>query len=70
MNPLLYLGDTSTGLGGFISGLTDSSTGITSESLWSQIVPAVPFIVGMFIFAFGFTFVRRLIRRGSKGKSV
>lgn len=68
MNPLLQLGTGSTGLAGFVEGLTDSTTGITGAGLWDQITPAVPFIVAIFIFAFGYRFVTRLVRRGSKAK--
>lgn len=68
MSPLLQLGTTSTGMAGFVEGLTDSTTGISAGALWDQITPAVPFIVAIFIFAFGYGFVRRLVKRGSKGK--
>lgn len=71
MSPILYqLGDANTGLQGFIDGLTSSSTGVTGAGLWDQITPAIPFIVTMFLFAFGYGVVRKVLRRGSKGKSI
>lgn len=69
MYPIIaQVGDNVTGLGGFVSGLTDSSTGITASGLWDQITPAVGFIVMIFLFAFGYRFVRKLLSKGSKGK--
>lgn len=68
MSPLLQLGTAGNGMTDFVTGLTDTTNGITSAALWNQITPAIPFIVAIFIFAFGYRFVRKLISRGSKAK--
>lgn len=51
-----------------ISALTNSTTGITSTTLWGEAVNAVPLIVGIFIFAFGYRIVKRVLSGGYRGK--
>lgn len=52
----------------FISALTNSTTGITADSLWSSISAMVPFIVIIFGVAFGYRLLRKGLKSGSKGK--
>lgn len=56
------------GMQGFISALTNSSTGITSDTMWTEATYAVPLIVSVCIFAFGFYIVRKVTKGASKGK--
>ena len=57
------------GMSTMISALTDSSTGITSSSLWTEVAAAAPLIVTIFIFAFGYRVIRKVLKSGSKGKA-
>lgn len=52
----------------FITALTSAESGITANSLWSDLTALVPFIVIMFGFAFGYRLLRKAIKSGSKGK--
>lgn len=52
----------------FISALTNSSTGITSTAMWGEATNAVPLIVAVVIFAFGYSIIRRVTKGASKGK--
>lgn len=52
----------------FITALTNSESGITASSLWSDVTALVPFIVIMFGFAFGYRLLRKALKSGSKGK--
>lgn len=49
----------------FITALT---TGITSDTLWTEIAKAAPFIIVVFTVAVGYRIVRKLIKSGSKLK--
>ena len=55
------------GMSGMITALT-AQGGITSSSLWTEAAAAAPLIIGIFIFAFGYRIVRKLLKSGSKGK--
>lgn len=57
------------GMAGMISALTDSATGITSSSLWTEATSAAPLIITLFIFGFGYRIVRRVLNKGQKGKA-
>lgn len=59
---------TSTGASGFVAALTDSSSGITGENLWTALIPFVGLMVAIFIFAFTYGRVKRTTGSGSKGK--
>lgn len=59
--------DTS-GSAGFVAAMTDSTTGITGENLWTALIPFVGLMVGIFIFAFAYGRVRKTTNSGSKGK--
>lgn len=52
---------------GFVTALTGTD-GITSANLWGEVTTAAPLIVTMFLFAFGFAVVRRLLK--GKGRTV
>lgn len=51
----------------FISALTGTD-GISSTTMWADVTAAVPFIVLIFTFAFGYRVLRKLLKGGSKGK--
>ena len=55
-------------MSGFISALTNTSTGITSSAMWTEATNAVPLIVAVVIFAFGYAIIRRVTKGASKGK--
>lgn len=50
----------------FVTALTGEG-GISSASLWSDVTIAVPLIVMIFGFAFGYHVVKKVLKRGSKG---
>lgn len=54
------------GMSGFISQLT---TGITSDILWTEIGKAAPFLIAIFVVAVGYRLVRKLVKSGSKLKA-
>lgn len=56
----------STGMSGFITALT---TGITSDTLWTEITKAAPFIITIFVVAVGYRILRRVVNKGSKLKA-
>lgn len=51
----------------FISALTGTN-GLSSTEMWADVTAAVPFIVLIFTFAFGYRILRKLLKSGSKGK--
>lgn len=51
-----------------ISALTNSTTGLTSSTFYSEITALVPFIVLMVPIALGLYFLRRLVRGAAKAK--
>ena len=67
--PYMLLGDGSTGLAGFVGALTDSSTGVTSATLWDQVTLLVPLVVTVVIFAFGFKRIKKIIGGIQNGKA-
>lgn len=52
-----------TGMASFISALT---TGITSDTLWTEIAKAAPFIITIFVVAVGYRIVKKVLSKGSK----
>ena len=50
----------------FVTALTGEG-GISSATLWADVTTAVPIIVMIFGFAFGYHVVRKVLKRGSKG---
>lgn len=59
------MGETS-GMASFISALT---TGITSDTLWTEIAKAAPFIITIFVVAVGYRIVKKVLSKGSKLKA-
>lgn len=57
---------TTTGMASFISALT---TGITSDTLWTEIAKAAPFIITIFVVAVGYRIVKKVLSKGSKLKA-
>lgn len=57
--------DTPTGMAAFISALT---TGITSDTIWTEITKAAPFIIVIFVVAIGYRVLKKLLKGGSKLK--
>lgn len=51
-----------------ISALTDTTTGLTSSTFYSEIANLVPFIVLMVPIALGLYFLRRLVSGAGKAK--
>lgn len=54
-------------MGSFITALTGEN-GISASTLWSQLTNAAPFIIIIFIFAFGYRIIKKALKSGSKGK--
>lgn len=54
-----------TGMSAFISALT---TGITSDTIWTEIAKAAPFVITIFVVAIGYRVLRKLLKGGSKLK--
>lgn len=54
------------GMASFISALT---TGITSDTLWTEIAKAAPFIIVIFVVAVGYRIVKKVLSKGSKLKA-
>lgn len=60
------MGEGASGMSGFITAL---NTGITSDTLWTEITKAAPFVITIFVVAVGYYILRRVIKRGSKLKA-
>lgn len=56
------------GEAGFVDALTDSETGITADSMWGAVTPVAKIIVFVFLFAFAYRIIRRVLKKGSNGK--
>lgn len=48
--------------------ITSLTTGLNSTALWTEANYAVPLIIGVAIFVFGYTIVRRVTKGAAKGK--
>ena len=55
------------GVGDFITALT---TGLSASAFWDVITPLAPFIIAMVLFAFGWGFIRKSMKKAQKGKGV
>ena len=51
-----------------ISALTDTTTGLTSSTFYSEITALVPFIVLMVPISLGLYFLRRLVKGAGRAK--
>lgn len=58
--------ETGGGMGGFITAL---NAGITSDTLWTEITKAAPFVITIFVVAVGYRILRRVVSNGSKLKA-
>lgn len=58
--------ESATGMSGFITAL---NAGVTSDTLWTEITKAAPFVITIFVVAVGYYILRRVIKRGSKLKA-
>lgn len=54
-------------MSGFITAITGAE-GLTSTNLWTEATNAVPLIVAVAVFAFGYNIIRRVAKGASKGK--
>lgn len=52
----------------FITAITNSTTGITSATLWGDVTAAVPLLVIIIGFAFGYYVVKKVVKGAAKGK--
>lgn len=52
-------------MSGFV---TDLVAGVNSTALWGEAKYAVPLIVAVVIFAFGYNIIRRVTKGAAKGK--
>lgn len=68
MSMAVCFADGATGSAGMVAAITDASTGITSANLWTEATNFAPVIVVLFIFAFGYRILRRLLSGGKNGK--
>lgn len=50
-----------------VSALTAEGA-ITSSTLWGEVATAAPLIITIFVFAFGYKVLKRVLKSGSKGK--
>ena len=50
----------------FVTALT---TGITSNTLWTEITKAAPFVITVFVVAVGYHVLRKVISKGSRLKA-
>ena len=57
-----------TGMSGVISALTNSTTGLTSSTMFGVVADLVPFIVMIVPVALGVYFLRKLIKGAGKAK--
>lgn len=55
------------GMEGLVTALTGTG-GINSATMWTEATSAAPLIISIFVFAFGYGIVRKLLRSGAKGK--
>ena len=54
-----------TGMSDFITAL---SAGVNSTALWTEATNAVPLIIAVVVFVFGYTIIRRVTKGAAKGK--
>lgn len=56
------------GMGSVVSALTNSSTGLTADTMFGVVADLVPFIVMIVPVALGVYFLRKLIKGAGKAK--
>lgn len=52
----------------FVNQITSTTGGLTSTALWTEAANAVPLIVAVAVFAFGYNIIRRVVKGAAKGK--
>ena len=52
----------------FITALTNSTSGISSTTLWTEVSNIVPLLVILLPFAFGYYVVKKSVKGAAKGK--
>lgn len=65
MTPLVAFG----AMSDFLTKLTATEGGVTSDNLWAQITPAAGTLALVVIFAFGYRVARKIVSGVSKGKA-
>lgn len=53
------------GEAGFVNAITE---GITADAMWGAVTPVASIIIFVFLFAFAYNIIRRVLKKGSKGK--
>lgn len=66
MNALLILGEAATGAAGAAEALQN---GLTAGAFWDGLAPFWPVIIALAVFAFVYGFIKKTIRKASKGKA-
>lgn len=56
-------------MSGFISALTDSTTGITASTYWQSLTDMVPYLLITIPVAIGYYLIRRAIKKSTKLKA-
>lgn len=51
-----------------VTALTSGDNAITSSKLWTEVSAAAPLILTIFVFAFGYYIIRKVLKGGAKGK--
>lgn len=52
-------------MSGFVTALAE---GVNSTAMWTEATYAVPLIIAVVVFAFGYNIIRRVTKGASKGK--
>lgn len=52
----------------FVTALTASEGGITSANVWGELANLAPLVATLTLIALGIYFVRRVVKKASKGK--
>lgn len=54
--------------GGIADLITALQTGLSASAFWDVIIPMAPLIIALVLFAFGWGFIRKTLKRAQKGK--
>lgn len=49
----------------FVGAITEN---ITADTMWGSVTPVVPIIAFVFTFAFAYGIIRKVLKKGSRGK--
>lgn len=50
--------------------VTQLSTGLTADTMWTGVSSVMPLIIGLTIFGFGFYLVRKVVKKARVGKAL